>query len=376
MGWNIPELPQKLPLKKLNYWLWITSLLFVLVANIAFVIFLKNLVGYISIFFYGILPSFLGWLCLFGVRLNRYEQSVADSISWNEERLNTEFNWQQWSRKQLAIVANIIFTPDQNGVDALLGKVENIPAYPKKTRELFLKNKRPLPFILDFIHNDCEKQSPGFQEKLNEIYLLCADGISVENVSLLILKEFDLFPKNIKSISEIQSFIDSDFNGFILVLCVQAFTEDEILTHSEFVSAQLFTSTIFAESNNLDVIAGLGRILPLEPEGLERNLDVLFRYNRLRGEDVRHVWFSNIGDDSTETIMRFSEKEKWQLPKRQPLHLLEFSYGPPGKLMFPVSLALLAHSAKKTETDQLLVFCPPWKSEQQCLCLITRRLFL
>lgn len=376
MGWNIPDIPQKSPLPKLKYRLWVLVLLLILMVNVTLIVFLKKPVDYISIFFYGILPPVLGWLCILGVTLNRYEQSVAACISWNEEKIKTDFNWQQWSRKQLAIVANVTYTPDQNGVDALLSEIDDIPAYPKKARKLFAKNNKKLPFILKSIHNDFEKQRPGFQENLNDIYLLCADGVSIDNTSILILQQWDLFPKTIKSINDIQPFVDMELDGFIIVLCLQAFTEDEILPHSEFVSAQILTSSTFAKSNNLDVIAGLGRILPLEPEGLEENLNVLCHYNRLYGGDINHVWLSNYNDNSLEIVMCFSEKENWQLPKRQPLHLLEYSYGPPGELMFPISLALLAHSAKQTDKDQLLVFCPPRKPDQQYLCLITRRLFL
>ena len=375
MGWNIPEVPQKKPLTKLNYTAWLMFLMLILTANVVFILLFRQSVNYLSVLLYGMLPSFLGWLCFFGVRLNRYEQSVADCLSWNEEKLKTEFNWQQWSRKQLVVVANSVYTPDENGVDALLGSVENIPAYPKKPRRLFSARRSSFSSTFNYLHDDLEGQCPGFQAQLHDVYLLCTDGFSVEDSVELLFKRWSLYPKIIKSINEIQFLFDMDFEGLIMIACLNAFSESSTLTHSEFISAQLISSTVFAEKRSLPVIAGLGRIMPLAPEGLEDNLDVLVRYNRLDGNKLKHFWLSGADDDVTETIMRFSVARKWQLPKRQPLHLPDYSYGPPGPLSFPVYLSLLTDSAKKTEMDQLIIFYPLQKSQQPYLCLITRRLF-
>lgn len=111
---------------------WMTLLISMLTAGILFILSVWHSATYWDIFIYGALPMLFLWLCLFGIALNKYEQSVAACISWESEKQQIKQLWQHWSQKQLAIVGNVLFTPEEKGMSVLLGPQEEIPTYPKR----------------------------------------------------------------------------------------------------------------------------------------------------------------------------------------------------------------------------------------------------
>jgi hypothetical protein len=106
MGWKIPDIPDK---KKrpnptidcgaycLSRWQLLAS----------FSLFTLNVTSYFEVMIYGILPVGLLWMCFMGVSINRYQQSLNDVLIWNRKEI-TKKHWQRWSRRQLAIVGNVI----------------------------------------------------------------------------------------------------------------------------------------------------------------------------------------------------------------------------------------------------------------------------
>ncbi|MEH0992040.1 shufflon system plasmid conjugative transfer pilus tip adhesin PilV, partial [Klebsiella pneumoniae] len=78
---------------------------------------------------------------------------------------------------------------------------------------------------------------------------------------------------------------------------------------------------------------GIGRTMTLEPEGLESNLNTLVEYNQLNKNKLQHIWVSNINNELIENIMQYANQYEWELPRRQPLHMIDHSFGPGGEYL-------------------------------------------
>lgn len=112
-----------------------------------------------------------------------------------------------------------------------------------------------------------------------------------------IFHQWDLVPERTNTLNQIQSLYDERFDGLILVVCLQNWPENKPEDTSELVSAQLISSSSFVRQHQIPVIAGLGRVMPLEPEELEHNLDVLFEYNQLDNKQLQHVRVSGLDEE-------------------------------------------------------------------------------
>ncbi|MDH8061948.1 hypothetical protein QIG67_28535, partial [Klebsiella pneumoniae] len=73
----MPVVPERSPLPKPNYRRWIILLIPMLTIGGLCGLFAFNLVTYGDVLIYGILPALFLWLCIMGVVINKYEQSVA-----------------------------------------------------------------------------------------------------------------------------------------------------------------------------------------------------------------------------------------------------------------------------------------------------------
>jgi len=372
--WPIPKVPEKSTIASLSYKKWAVALASILIVCAVLGFSFLGAEAYREVVFRLLLPAFLIWLCLFGAALNRYEQSSIARSAWKEETDRTEALWQHWSRQQLSVVGNVIITPEEKGAESLLGPLSDIPAYPDKIRSLSL-SWDSLHVLSDRIDKQLEQQYPGYRKYLHTVYVLQPSGWDKNHVSQTILSQWDLLPEVNYSVDCIERFHENvDFDGLILVLSFQCWLTGIPKQSSEMVSAQLISSSIFARRHVIPVLAGLGRVMPVDNENLEKDLDMLFEYNRIDKRDLRHVWLSGIPADITSKLMQYADRHHWQLPAKHPFYLIDFSFGPPGEMAFPVSLALLVDAAQKTEANQLLIIQA--SPQSTLLCLITRKLYL
>lgn len=375
MGWKIPDIPDKKEAPKPNYRL--RGILFIpmAVAGIFFSLFTLNVTSYFEVMFYGILPVGLLWMCFMGVSINRYQQSLNDVLIWNEEKEITKKHWQRWSRRQLAIVGNVIFTPEQKGMGALLGEPENVPAYPCKARPLADVTHHSVASLLADIHVRLEEQCSDYHHMLHAVYLFSSSTGGDEKTEYAVFQQWGLFPEPFTSIDAISPLFDNDFDGLILVLCAQLWQEGNEKRESEFVSAQLISSSLFAQQNSIPVFAGLGRVMPLDPEGIAYNMDILLEYNQLQVNELHHVWVTQTDETLVANIMQYADQRQWQLPKRLPVHLIDHSFGPASDMAFPLALAMLTDAANITGQDQLIIGQTLPQTKTMQLCLITEKLF-
>lgn len=113
--------------------------------------------------------------------------------------------------------------------------------------------------------------------------------------------------------------------------------------------------------------------MPLTPNNLPNDLDMLFEYNTLNVNDVEHVWLSGDTENTSMAVSIYAESHQWLLPKKKPVHYIDLTFGPPGDLSFGVSLSMMVEAAKSVSRNQLIIYQKPQSSGW--LCLITRELF-
>lgn len=373
MAWPIPDIPEKESLPTPKYWFWIIVLILMLVAGSLSSLWVWNMTTYAEVFFYGAMPGLFIWLCFFGVMLNRYEQSVVASRAWNFETEQTKAEWRNWSRQQLAVVGNVLFSPEEKGMEALLGELDKVPAYPKKARPLF-NSSHDFSTLMKETDRKLELQYSGYRHFLHSIYVLHAPGIFDEGRSESIYQQWDLIPTSIYSTENLDTFYDAKIpDGLILILCLQDWPARSVSQSSEFISAQLIASPTFARQYSLPVIASIARMMPLEAGKLINELDMLFEYIQPDKQSLEYVWLLGGAEKTAAEIMQYASRHQWLLPEKRPLHSIDLSFGPPGEMALPVALVMLAEAANITGKDQLLVNHTP--QQTGTLCLITRELY-
>lgn len=373
MGWPIPEIPERSILPAPHFGRWVISLLFMLMAGSLIALFLGHFSTYFPVLLYGALPAFLLWLCLFGLVLNRYDQSSASVHSWNEESQKTKSQWQQWSRKQLAVVGNVLMTPEVQGMGSMLGALANIPMFPQKARPIW-GEKKVLSSRLNLIDSQLEEQAVGYRHHLYTIYILCSSTLHRETIESSVYNQWQLVPQFVSSIHEIEALnFETEINGISLILCFRHWPENRPQKTSEFISAQLISSPEFVATYSYSILAGLGRMMPLSPDKLPDDLSMLFDYNKLTVNDVEHVWLSGETEDTAVHVTQFAEARHWVLPKKQPVHYIDLTFGPSGQFALPLSLSMMVEATGITKNNQLIIYQESHSSGW--MCLVTKELF-
>ena len=371
MLWPIPKIPTKAVLSQPNYKRWSILLLSMALTGEGFAIFPGGATSYGQALFYGALPAALLWLCAFGIVFYRYEQSVNAALLWNEETERTKQHWQYWSRKQQIVVGNVTLTPEEKGIDALLGKSMDIPAYPEKSRPLFAELSG-LSKRLKFINQEIEKQYPGYRNHLGKIVIQYQNKYYKKTLESAVYQQWSLYPKYSSTTESFCADDENELNDLKLLLCLQDWAGHQAGEFSEFITAQLIAGNHFASQNTLPVVAGVGRCL--SSDCLYNALDILSEYNRLEKEPLRYIWFSGMNADDQALLTQYIISKKWPLFERRPLISLNHSFGPSGPLMFPVAVSLLIDAAKHTGEMQLFI-CRD-EGGMYSLCLITQELFV
>ncbi|NHB90309.1 hypothetical protein [Photorhabdus tasmaniensis] len=356
MSWPIPEIPELKAVAPLRYRLWFIILLLILVAGTLVYAFLKDTTDFVHAAIYSSLPSFLVWLMLFGAALNRYEQYCAAAYAWEEASVETRFQWQQWSRKQLAVVGNLILTPEQQGMASLLGDSKDIPVVPHRGRALFCssKNNRQL---LDEIDRELEKQCPNYRDFLHRIYVASASSDDWLSYQSSVYQQWDLLPIQAENRDEIDKlYKEAAFEGLIMVLACQRWPPgSDKKAYSEFVSAQLLSSTEFATQKKLNVFAGMGRPLPSLPGEITKDLPILFEYNRIDKTRMRHLWVTGVPNNVLTELAILSYEHSLSFSPENPIHLIDHTFGPPGPLSVFLASAMLTEAIGLTNSDHIVI---------------------
>lgn len=369
MGWPIPDTQQyrvSLPRKRT----WILLVFSFVIAIFLFIIsyFIQENVPELVAY---ILPlAFCTWLFAFSSSLYCYYKEVKKSV-WDNELKNAHIAWEKWSREQLAICGNVIFSPEEDNATVMLNDIQDIPAYPHKGRPLFGQSQT-LKQRLAEIDAILERQCPGYRRFLHTIYLA---GISLEVVKTDaedIFEQWHLYPEHLSSLSEIKSWYGADAHkGVALLLSIQLWPSQPE-SYSEFISAQLITSPVFAKEKNLPILAGLGRVMPSLSDTLSQDLDMLFEYTCVDRENIKNIWISKLDRKSMADISIYACNKNIPLSLERPYHLIDHTFGPAGPVSDFIVLALLIGETQYHQDIQLLL--KGCDDEGVFLCLITRGL--
>lgn len=373
MGWPIPEIPEKSAMPSPRYGLWCIVLVAMVVISSLLALFIGRFNTYTPSLFYGALPAFLLWLCIFGIVLNRHDQSGVSAYTWQRETQKTKSQWQRWSREQVAIVGNVLLSPEAQGVRSILGPLSEIPMFPQKARPLW-GEKQNLASRINIIDEELQKQAPGYRHHLYTIYVLHSTALYRETIQTSVFNHWQLVPEFISSVDKIIELnFEREVKGVALVLCLQYWPDNRPQKFSELISAQLFCSPEFLNGKDFSYLAGLGRMMPLSPADLHNDLDMLFEYNQINFNELSHVWLSGETENTSAAVSVYAESHQWVLPGKNPVHYVDLTFGPPGELSFGVSLCMMVEAARCTSQNQLLIYQKTQSSGW--LCLITRELF-
>lgn len=373
MAWPVPEIRPQPVLSPPRYGLWIIILLMLLTTGALTALFAGKLTNYWQILLYGVLPGLLAWMCAFGVVLNRFEQSKAAARYWRSETDHTQKRWEQWSRMQLAIIGNVLLSPESEGMKSLIGSPADIPMFPHKGRQLS-GIPQELGIYLIEIDSLLKKQFSGYRDHLTTIYVLLPPELNKNSVISFIYQQWHLTPECMTDVGFISGLYDiQDNNGITMILCLQHWPKYISRKSSEIISAQLIASPEYVYQNKMPYLAGLGRLMPFEPEKLNKGLELLFDYNKLNKTPPEFVWLSGEIESIQPVIAKFAYNRHWNLPVKQPFHYIDLTFGPPGEFSFATSLVMLAEAANITTKDQLIISQIPQPSGW--MCLITRKLF-
>ncbi|MCA6219795.1 hypothetical protein [Photorhabdus antumapuensis] len=356
MSWPIPEIPELKSVAPLRYRLWFVVLLLILVVGTLVYAFLKDTTDFLHAAIYSSLPSFLVWLMLFGVVLNRYEQYCTAAQAWEAASAETRFQWQQWSRKQLAVVGNIILTPEQQGMASLLGDSKDIPVFPHRGRALFLSSKDNRQ-LLDELDRELEKQCPGYRGFLHRIYVASVASDDWLSYQSSVYQQWDLLPIQAENRDEIDKlYKEAAFEGLIMVLACQRWPPGgDKKAYSEFVFAQLLSSPAFATQKKLNVLAGMGRPLPSLPGEIIKDLPILFEYNRIDKKSMRHLWVTGVPNNVLTELAIHSYEHALNFSPENLIHLIDHTFGPPGPLSVFLTSAMLTEAIGLTNSDHIVV---------------------
>lgn len=356
MSWPIPEIPQLRVVAPLRYRLWGMILLLMLAVGTGLAMILRETSDFWQVVLYGSLPAFFGWLMLFGAALNRYERFCTTAQAWEAASEETHFQWQQWSRKQLAVVGNIILTPEPQGIAPLLGEQKAVPAFPDIGRALSVPST-DFRQLLAKVNADFEQQCPEYRQLLHTIYLAGAPSTELSHYSECVQQLWGLSLIQVENREVITSLYDkAAFEGLIMVIACQCWSAtDGKKAYSEFLSAQLLSSPTFATRKKLNILAGMGRELPSLPGEIKKDFRMLFEYNRIDKSNMRHLWVTGVSQDELTELMMEGHDSPFHFAPENPVHFIDRTFGPPGPLSVFLTSAMLTEAVGLTNSDHIII---------------------
>ncbi|MCC8463175.1 hypothetical protein [Photorhabdus bodei] len=356
MSWPIPEIPRLRVMAPVRYGVWGMILLLMLAVGTGMALMLREPPDLLQVVLYGSLPAFFGWMLLFGAVLNRYERFCTAAQAWEAASAETRFQWQQWSRKQLAVVGNFILTPEPQGIAPLLGKPKDIPAFPDAGRALSVPST-DIRQLLVKVDDKFEQQCPGYRSLLSTIYLADVPSMDLSHHQECVQQQWGLVPTQIESREVITSLYDkAAFEGLTMVIACQCWpAKGGKEAYSEFLSAQLLSSTAFAAQKKLNVLAGMGRALPSLPGEIKKDFRMLFEYNRIAKSSMQHLWVTGISQNVLTELMMEGRDSPFHFVPENPVHLIDHTFGPPGPLSVFLTSAMLTEATGLTNSDHIII---------------------
>jgi hypothetical protein len=113
--------------------------------------------------------------------------------------------------------------------------------------------------------------------------------------------------------------------------------------------------------------------MPASIDTLATDLTMLFDYNNLNHNELRHVWLSGETEKNKASVAKYADLNKWELPEKRPVQYVDLTFGPPGEYAFEVSLSMMVDAVLHSSQNQLIIYQKT--PSTGWLCLLTRELF-
>ncbi|TQS87403.1 hypothetical protein ELQ32_13860 [Limnobaculum zhutongyuii] len=371
MGWPISQLTEYPEPKWLVWWRW--GLLLLVFIAIGFGISLcfgswreeDERLFWLSGF---LLPAFI-WLIALGIRTSHYLAEAKIREAWERAERENIAEWQIWSRMQLPVLAQALLTPEEKGIELLIGDPKNIPAFPKKSRPLYissLNSDQPAYAFLTHIHKQLEDSYPNYRRNLATIYI-SAHLFTDKALTEVIYHQWDLYPQPIESYADlISELFASPPDLPVMILSSQYWKNADKQPYSEMVSAQIVSSKRFIQQMNIEPVIWMGRLMPSSAATLNDDLQQLFSFNRLSAKDSSGIWLSGMDKQNSAVLATFAYQTQLSLNPEHPFHLLDLSFAEAGPEMGGLLSTVAGSAARMTGMHQLYL-CQSDKSSEGLL---------
>ncbi|MGO2335868.1 hypothetical protein [Providencia sp.] len=343
MNWEIPTIPDKHLLTKPKYKIIISFLITIITVSYIYSLSLENESKFIFLL-YTIPAITIIFFLLGGFLFLRYQNSVVSYNNWENEKKITKNDWQAWCQSSITILANVIYTPDKDGADVFLTDAESIPMYPDKSRPLF-NNQEFNESLLSNIDNDLETKHPYYKNHLSNIYLI--NESNHLHLDEMIFNQWDIFP--IKKNKNQEIFSEHNENDFFLIITAQSKKD-----HSEFISAQLFSSKNNLITSSIENIK-IERVMPIVLTDFDNEINKYIEYSGISRGHKFQTWVSNTKQELIEKLIIAYSDKTIKYDKNHPVYILDTFYSTPHKEAFFTYISLLTDISKKTQEDQVLI---------------------
>ncbi|MDI2111753.1 hypothetical protein [Commensalibacter nepenthis] len=336
-----------------NLWFWGIFFISLQIVAIIIGIFILNYENPKQIVGLCLIPTILGWIILYVFWVLKYVGSSLLVKYWNKETDKTDSLWKKWGKNKITILGNAVLTPEENGVNELLG--DNPPVFPQKARPLHLHHL-PIEELFENIHQQLEKQYPNYTSDIQEIFLLLPESSSSKETEYqsTIKQQWD--NRNVHILHHIEELFPIfnnkiEIKKIILLLSLQLWDNNQEI-YSEFITAQLLSSELFEKKQDIKPIYGyISRNMLLPLYNIENDFQKFMTYGCDDSNQIKSIWTNNIEDSFLPNIVLELEKHKISALT----HNINYSFGQssPISLMLAMTTAL---KAIKTQQAEQLVF--------------------
>jgi hypothetical protein len=254
-------------------------------------------------------PLLVGCVLL-GLRLNRYEQSVAASVAHDEATGQTKHKWQQWAQQALTVTACASITPERDLVAAMSSVPPVATASPHKGRKFHDwpddGKTDPLQWAFEQLARRLDQVRPDWHGCVRSVHV--QGDFEPERIesawrgALAVVQRPSLAPVARFDVRDWENMFDEPDARPRLFVGVQAWSfSREPLDFSELAVA-LLVSGSSATGSVATPAAWIGRPMPTSTEMLDADLAMLLNYSEIDPGTIGRVWFTGVPPDFPGTM--------------------------------------------------------------------------
>lgn len=244
-------------------------------------------------------PMLIG-CTLLGLRINRYEQSVAASVASEESSAQTKVEWKAWTQRAIDVIACAAITPEQDLVAAMTSVPPTATASPHKGRKFhdWPDDGKPDPTQWAF-----EQLIRKLDEVLPE-WRGCVQSVHVEGdleterlrsawLGALVVVQCPVAAPVFRfDASDWDSLFDEHAAGLRLFMAIQAWPFSREPQGFSELAVALLVSGREAKGTAATPLASIGRPMTTSTDTLDADLATLVDYCDIAPDAIGHLWFT------------------------------------------------------------------------------------